>query len=187
MIGGTVARRPLVAFYLSFQYKWCCIILNVSCNLIVYFMLGVVQKRRPHKITKIDPLFPCPKNVRTGSTFPCPYGHTINFEKIGVFYTKKCGRLHMKTLPPLCPQNVSTGQTPFPLTTDVLYGHLDSPLLEKYIIYLISWGAGFLHFYGKPTRWTKVVINMWRSYAKGKSNLWIKKASLSRSQTWVLQ
>jgi len=31
---------------------------------------------------------------------PCPYGHTINFEKSVVFCTKKCGRPHLKNPPP---------------------------------------------------------------------------------------
>jgi len=43
------------------------------------------------KSQKIDPLPPCPKNVRTGST-PCPCRHTINFEKSEVFCAKKCRR-----------------------------------------------------------------------------------------------
>jgi len=62
----------------------------------------------------------CSQNIRTGSA-PCPCGHTINFEKLEVFFTKKCERPHLKNPP--CSQNVRTGQTSSPLTADVFYGH----------------------------------------------------------------
>jgi len=53
---------------------------------------------------------------------PCECGHTLHFEKSGVFCTKKCGRPHLKNSP--CQKNVRTGETPHssPLTADVLYG-----------------------------------------------------------------
>jgi len=67
---------------------------------------------------KLTPSPPCPKNVRTGSTTPCPCGHTINFEKSKVFCAKKCGHPRLKNSS--CPQYVRPGQTP--LTADVFYG-----------------------------------------------------------------
>jgi len=54
---------------------------------------------RPHKI---EPFLPC----------PCE--RTINFEKPEFFYTKKCGRPHLKNpLPHFC-KMPALGQTPSP-------------------------------------------------------------------------
>jgi len=82
-------------------------------------LLGAVHKGRPHKIAKID-LLP-----------PCPCGHTINFQKSEVFFTKKCGRPHLSS--PLS-ENVRTRQTPSPLTADIFYGQ---PLSYDVIFTLI--------------------------------------------------
>jgi len=45
----------------------------------------------------------------------CPGGHTINFRKVQYFFTKKCGRLHLKTssLSAKCPH---WKNPPFPET-----------------------------------------------------------------------
>jgi len=54
---------------------------------------------------------------------PCPYGHTINFEKSGAFRNKKYGRPHlMNSLSPLVHKMSEIDNLPSPLTADVLYG-----------------------------------------------------------------
>jgi len=55
--------------------------------------------------TKSQKIYPCPQNVRSGSTPlspPCSCGHTTNFKKSEAFCTKKCGRPHLKTSPLVC-------------------------------------------------------------------------------------
>jgi len=68
------------------------------------------------KSRKTDTLPPCLQNVVTDDSrpppSPCPCRHTINFEKSGVFYTKKCRRPHLQN--PFCLKNVRTGQIPLP-------------------------------------------------------------------------
>jgi len=83
--------------------------------------LGVVHKRRPHKIAKNWPPSLCPQNIRTGSTTspPCPCRHTINFEKSEVICTIKSGDLVWRT--PLV-RKISVLDNPSSLTADVLYG-----------------------------------------------------------------
>jgi len=92
-------------------------------------VLGVVHKGRPHKI---DPLV---RKMSALAQPPCPCRHTINFEKSDVFYTKKCGRPHLKNPSSL----VRTGQ-PLHLTAYVFYGQ---PLLKKYaILFNLNQGYG---------------------------------------------
>jgi len=67
----------------------------------------------PHKITKKNwPALDRKMSALAQSSFPCPCGHTINFEKSEVLCTKKCERPHLKNPLHLCPQNVCTGQSP---------------------------------------------------------------------------
>jgi len=77
------------------------------------------------KLRKIDPLSPlstkCPHWLNPPPSCPCR--HTIDFEISEVFSPK--------VVEPLCPQDVRTEQSSFPLTADVFYGQ---PLIGLIIL-----------------------------------------------------
>jgi len=85
--------------------------------------LGAVHKERLHKIEKIDlpPFPPCPQNIRTVSTPLSPLSVRTHhkFQKIRIFLHQKVRTSASEDSP--CPQNVCTGQIPFPLSAGVLY------------------------------------------------------------------
>jgi len=63
------------------------------------FLLGAVHKRRPHKIAKNWP--PPPLSALAQPPSPLFVRTHHKLRKIRSFFAKKCGRPHLKNLPPL--------------------------------------------------------------------------------------
>jgi len=91
-----------------------------------FFLLGAVNKGRPHKITKNWLLPPFSEKCTHWLYPPWLCGHTINFEKFDVF-APKILRPHLKTLTPLFKKYLHW-TNPLLMTADVLYGQ---PLVRR--------------------------------------------------------
>jgi len=115
LVSGTLKNRSNILLVFSYFLSQTPISFHVLRRL--YSIPPVNRGKRPF-IKEVEKNLP-----------PCPFGHTINFEKFEGFCAKKCGRPHLMT-PSLSEKCPHWTNSPPPLIADVFYGRLLIPFMD---------------------------------------------------------